>query len=147
MARQNLTDSQILDQVPAARQRAEHAHRTSPHAKQARFDRAHRVVHIILTNGAAFTVPVDLVRALHAASDNELADVQVLPGGVGLRWDRLDSDLSVAHLATVALGANVLLRAAGAAGGSARTAAKARASRLNGLKGGRPRKRGSKSVV
>lgn len=147
MARQTLTDSQILDQVPTARQRAEHAQRTNPHATQARFDRTHRVVHVILTNGAAFTVPVDLVSALHAASDKELADVQVGAGGVGLRWERLDADLSVAHLATVALGADVLLRAAGAAGGSARTAAKARAARLNGLKGGRPRKRASKSVV
>lgn len=144
---QTLTDSKILAQVPAARQRAKHANPTSPHAKQARFDRTHRVVHIVLTNGAAFTVPVDLVSALHAASDKELANIRVGPGGLGLRWEGLDADLSVAHLATVALGADVLLRAAGAAGGSARTAAKSRASRLNGLKGGRPRKRASKSIA
>lgn len=141
MARRTLTDSEILAQLPAARQRAERALRSSPHAQRARFDRAHRVFHVLLTNGASFTVPVDLVQTLHDASDKELADVRVSAAGLGLRWERLDADLSVAHLAAMAFGTEILLRAAGSAGGSARTSTKARAARLNGLKGGRPRKR------
>lgn len=141
MARRTLTDSEILAQVPAARERAERALRTNPHAQKARFDRTRRSFHMVLTNGASFTVPVNLVDTLRDASDRELADVRVGPAGLGLRWERLDADLSVAHLAAVAFGAEILLRAAGAAGGSARTSTKARAARLNGLKGGRPRKR------
>jgi hypothetical protein len=94
----------------------------------------------VLTNGAAFEVPIDLVPALTAASDIELAEVVVGPAGAGPRWKSLDIDLSVATLASAALGATVLLRAAGSVGGAARTRAKKRAARLNGMKGGRPRK-------
>jgi hypothetical protein len=114
--------------------------RTEPHANRARFDKGQRTLHVVLTNGAAFEVPVDLVSALAAASDKELAEVEVGPAGAGLRWESLDTDLSVATLASAALGATVLLRAAGSLGGSARTRAKKRAARLNGMKGGRPRK-------
>jgi hypothetical protein len=72
--------------------------------------------------------------------DKELAEVKVGPAGASLRWERLDTDLSVATLASAALGATVLLRAAGSLGGCARTRAKKRAAHLNGMKGGRPRK-------
>lgn len=147
MARHPLTDPEILAQVPAARKRAERALRTRPHASRAHFDRTHRVIHIALTNGATFTVPVDMVRSLDTASDAELADIRVGPAGHGLRWERLDADLSVAQLVGAAFGADVLLRAAGSAGGSSRTTAKARAARLNGLKGGRPRKHSSKTAA
>ena len=94
----------------------------------------------MLSNGTTFTVPVDLVPSLRQASDAELADVRLGPAGVGLRWERLDEDLTIAGLARVALGREVLLSASGAVGGAARSAAKSRASRANGRKGGRPRK-------
>lgn len=55
-------------------------------------------------------------------------------GGLrALRAGRRDADLSVAGLARLALGARVLLRAAGAAGGMARSAAKAEARRNTSL--------------
>ena len=140
MAKHMVSDADVLAQVSAARRRARRALRTRPHAKEARYDRGRRRLHIVLTNGAAFAVPVDLVAALEEASDADLAHVTVGPAGVGLRWERLDADLSVAVLARVALGAHILLRAAASAGGAAQTSAKRRAARLNGLKGGRPRK-------
>jgi hypothetical protein len=140
MAKRSLSDAEILAQVPDARRRAQRGRRTEPHARRAGFDKGHRTLHVVLTNGAAFEVPIDLVPALAAAADKELAEVEVGPAGVGLRWESLDIDLSVATLASVALGATVLLRAAGSVGGAARTRAKKRAARLNGMKGGRPRK-------
>ena len=147
MAKQTVSDAEVFAQVPAARQRARRALRTEPHATQARYERGHRRLHIGLTNGAVFVIPVDLVTALSDASDRDLAEVQVGTAGVALRWRRLDADLSVAGLARLALGAQVLLRAAGSAGGAARTAAKGRAARLNGLKGGRPRKSAGKRAA
>jgi hypothetical protein len=64
--------------------------------------------------------------------------VEVGPAGVGLPWDALDVDLSVVGLARLVLGSSALMRAAGSAGGSARSPAKAAAARKNGLRGGRP---------
>jgi hypothetical protein len=94
----------------------------------------------VLSNGATLLVPVDLIASLRHASDAELADVRVGPAGLGLQWKRLDEDLSIAGLARVVLGREVLLSASGAAGGAARSAAKSRAARANGRKGGRPAK-------
>lgn len=137
MARRMIRDEDILAQVPAARRRAQAAH---PIAAKVRFERAHRRLHVTLTNGASLIVPIDLIASLRRASDLDLAEVSVGVAGVGLRWERLDEDLSISGLARVALGRQVLLRASGAAGGDSRTAAKVQASRVNGLKGGRPRK-------
>jgi hypothetical protein len=147
MAKRSLSDAEVAAQIPGARTRAQHALHTIPHAREVHFERAHRAFRVVLSNGAALTVPVALIAALRSASDQALADVAVGPAGVGLRWNRLDADMSVAHLATLAFGPGVLLRAAGAAGGSSRSRAKALAARKNGLKGGRPRKRLSKSAV
>ena len=147
MAKHTVSDAEVLAQVRAARQRARRALRTQPHATRARYERSRRRLHIGLTNGAAFVIPVDLIAALRDASDRDLAEVKVGTAGVGLHWERLDADLSVAGLARVALGAQVLLRAAGSAGGAARTSAKGRAARLNGLKGGRPRKSAGRTAA
>ena len=54
---------------------------------------------------------------------------------------------TVAGLARMVLGTQGLLRAAGSVGGAVRTRAKARAARLNGRKGGRPRGASTKSAV
>ena len=147
MTRPSLSDRQVLAQVPAARRRATRARLSTPHADQVRYDRSSRQLHIQLTNGAALAIPVVLVPSLRAASDRDLGDVTVGPAGVGLRWERLDADLTVAGLVRLVLGTQVLLRVAGSVGGAARTTAKARAARLNGLKGGRPRNAAAKSAV
>jgi hypothetical protein len=137
MAKRTVRDAEILAQIPAARRRARVSH---PLAAMARYQRTHRRVQVTLTNGATLVVPIDLIASLRTATDAALADVAVGIGGVGLRWERLDEDLSIAGLARIALGRQVLLSASGAAGGASRTAAKVEASRANGLKGGRPRK-------
>jgi hypothetical protein len=137
MARPTLSDRAILAQVPPARQRARASQAV---ATQARYDRAHRRLHVTLASGATLLVPVALIASLRQASDADLARVRIGAAGVGLRWDELDEDLSIAGLARVALGRHVLLSASGAAGGAARTAAKVRAARANGRKGGRPRR-------
>jgi len=147
MTRPSPSDRQILAQLPAARLRAQRAQRTMPHAEQVRYDRSSRRLHIQLTNGAALAIPIGLVPSLRAASDRDLREVTVGPAGVGLRWERLDADLTVASLLRSVVGTQTLLRVAGSAGGAARTTAKARAARLNGLKGGRPRSTAPKSPV
>ena len=138
MAKRRVSDAEILAQIPAAVARAKRARKAEPHAALAHYDRATRTLHVALTNGGTFSVPITLIPELRRASDADLAQVEVGPAGVGLHWKRLDADLSVAGVARVVLGAATLLRAAGAAGGAARSTAKSEAARRNGRKGGRP---------
>ena len=140
MAKRQPSDSQILAQIPAAVARARRAQRAEPHANAARYDRRTRTLHVGLTNGSTFSVPVVHIPTLRSASDDDLARVAIGPAGVALRWDTLDADVGVTSLAQAVFGARSLQRVAGAVAGSARTEAKATAARLNGLKGGRPRK-------
>ena len=102
MARRTVRDEDILAQIPTARRRAQVSH---PLAAKARYERAHRRLHVTLTNGATLLVPIDLIASLRRATDVELADVSVGVAGVGLRWERLDEDLSMVGLARVAGGA------------------------------------------
>lgn len=136
----SLTDNEILAQIPAARRRGEISLRVDPHARAARYIRRGRMVHIDLTTGSAFLVPVAKLDMLRGASDRELREVEVSPAGSALHWESLDADYSVAFLAELAFGLKTLMRAAGRVGGSVRSPAKARAARSNGRKGGRPRK-------
>jgi hypothetical protein len=138
MARHRVSDEQILAQIPGAAARARLAQRTDPHARAARYDRDDRTLHIHLANGASFSLPVHLIPELKAARAAELEAVEIGPAGVGLHWEALDVDLSVSGLARLVLGSSALMSAAGAAGGSAKSQAKAAAARKNGLKGGRP---------
>ena len=139
MAKKHVSDKQILDQIPAARARARKSLERRPHARDAHYDAATRTLHVRLTNGGGFSLPIAMVSELQNAPKHVIAEVKVGPAGVGLHWEELDVDLSVARLAELVLGRGTLLRAAGASGGSVRSEAKAEAARLNGLKGGRPR--------
>ena len=127
----------------AARARGKASLRTRPHAVAARYSKVAKAVVVSLRNGAAVSIPLAMIPGLAGASDAQLREVLVGPAGVGLHWERLDVDVSVAALAQMVLGTRTLMSAAGAAGGSARSQAKAIAARRNGKKGGRPRKSAS----
>lgn len=138
------TDAEILARIPAATERARNADLAEPRAAAASYDRATGRVRIDLTNGCAFEFPAGLAQGLEGASPDDLAQVEVYPGGEGLRWERLDADLSVPGLLAGVFGGKgwmrQLGRQMGQKGGSARTQSKARAARENGKRGGRPRK-------
>jgi Protein of unknown function (DUF2442) len=127
-------------EISAARTRAARSLRTRPHARTASYSTSARTVTVVLTNGAAFSIPVAMIPGLANAKDADLRAVTVGPAGVGLCWGALDVDVSVVALARLILGPHTFMRAAGAAGGAVRSRAKAIAARENGKKGGRPRK-------
>jgi len=78
---------------------------------------------------------------LEEASDDALAEVEILGLGFGLHWERLDVDLSVPGLLAGLFGTKTYMdRERAAHAGSATSLAKAAAARRNGAKGGRPRK-------
>lgn len=129
----DLTDTEInaaLERDAAARQR-------EPRAAAARYDRQLGRVIVELTNGCTFAFPPRLAQGLENATEDQLAQVEILGTGHGLHWEALDADLSVPGLLAGLFGtASYMARRAG----QARSPAKAAAARANGTKGGRPRR-------
>ena len=138
------TDEEILALIPAARARD----RQHPESlvTQALYDRGAGRIVLELANGCQVAFPTDLAQGLRGADPEDLAEVKVVLGGRALRWDRLDADLLVTGLLQGVFGSRAWMRQVaremGRLGGQARSEAKAAAARLNGRKGGRPRKGG-----
>ena len=141
MAERRLTDTEIVAQIPAARAREARERKQGLRAIGAKYDRAARRVVLELTSGYLFAFPVRAIRALSGATAAQLAAVEIDPSGGVLRWDSLDVDVSVPGLLFSAVGVEERLRHLASLAGRVRTDAKARAARANGLKGGRPSKR------
>ncbi len=120
--------------------------RTEPRACAARYDRTTGRVHVDLTNGCAFAFPARNAQGLEHASDAELAQVEILGLGLGLRWERLDVDLSVPGLLAGLFGTKAYMdRQRAARAGAAKSAVKAAAgaaARQNGAKGAKDAKGG-----
>ncbi|MEP9356351.1 DUF2442 domain-containing protein [Xanthobacter sp. KR7-65] len=129
----DLTDAAI----DAALERGRQAHESEPRAAAARFDRQSGRVIVDLTNGCTFGFPPRLAQGLEAATDDQLAAVEILGNGYGLHWETLDVDLSMPGLMAGIFGTNTYMARRA---GQATSAAKAAAARANGAKGGRPRK-------
>lgn len=111
-----------------------------PRAKTVRYDATRRQVIVELTNGCTFIFPADLGQGLAHATDEELAEVQVLGHGFGLHWEKLDADLSIASLVVGIFGSKSWMKELARRGGASTSTAKSAAARINGGKGGRPRK-------
>lgn len=115
--------------------------REGGYAVSARYDRRRSRVVVALNTGAELAFPPRLAEGLAGASDENLAEIEVSPAGLGLHWPKLDADLYVPALLQGVFGSKKwMARQLGAEGGRSRTAAKVAASRANGRKGGRPRK-------
>jgi hypothetical protein len=130
-----LTDAQI----EAANERGRIARETEPRAVSARYDAKAKRIVVELTSGATFAFPPALAQKLGDATAEELADIEVSPGGYGLHWPRIDEDFSVPGLMNGVFGTAKWMAARA---GRASSLAKAAAARENGAKGGRPRKAG-----
>ena len=129
----DLTDAEL----DAAAERGVAAHATEPRASSAKSDRKARRIVVTLTNGCTFTFPPNLAQGLESANDDALAQVEMLGAGYGLRWEKLDVDLSVPGLLAGIFGTRAYMARRA---GRATSPAKAAAARVNGAKGGRPRR-------
>ena len=109
-----------------------------PRAAAARYERGKIVV--ILDSGVELRFPPSLAQGLAGASPRDLSEVVIEAGGLGLHWPKLDADFYVPALARGIVGSKQWMSHIGQAGGRTRSAAKAKAARQNGAKGGRPPK-------
>jgi hypothetical protein len=115
--------------------------KNQPKAISARYDRRVSRIVVGLDNGLELAFPPRLAQGLEQATPAELSVIEISPLGDGLHWPALDADLYVPALLQGVFGSKSwMARHLGAAGGRARSRAKAAAARENGRKGGRPRK-------
>jgi hypothetical protein len=131
-----LTEEEYL----AAVERGRIADETEPRAVSARYNAKTRRIEIELKNGCLFAFPAEYGQGLRGATPEQLAAVEVWPGGEALHWEEIDADLGVPQLVSGMFGSKAWMRELGRLGGTVQSEAKAKASRENGKKGGRPRK-------
>ena len=114
---------------------------SGPHAVAARYDRRVSRVMVTLSNGLELAFPPHLAEGLADAKPADLAIIEITPAGLGLHWPKLDADLYLPALLQGVFGSpRWMAGLLGRSGGLARTVAKGAAARVNGRKGGRPRK-------
>jgi hypothetical protein len=124
-------------QNEAAIREAREADRIEPRANAATYDSEKGLVLVELRSGFAFGFAPERVPGLDRTSAKQLSKVEISPSGDGLRWDDLDVHVSLTGLVAQAMN---LTEWAPRIMGQTRSPKKARAARINGLKGGRPRK-------
>lgn len=94
-----------------------------------------------LNDGHRHVIPREDLQGLQSATKEQIERVEILGSGTGLHWPELDVDFYVPGLLRGVYGTKKWMAAIGRSGGSVRSAAKKRAARANGLKGGRPRRK------
>src|SRR5271163_2188383 len=112
-----------------------------PIARAARYDSRRGLIVIALEGGCEFAFPAALAEGLANAPRSKLAKIKISPNGLGLHWPLLDADLYVPGLIEGAFGSGRWMQQIGKRGGLSRSASKAKASRENGKRGGRPKER------
>ena len=100
---------------------------------------ANGAIEICFATGVELRVPAKLLQGLERASAAQLAAVEIVAGEM-LHWEALDIDHYLPMLLAGVFGSRRWMREIGKRGGAARSVAKTRAARVNGRKGGRPRK-------
>jgi len=133
------------EQEFAQAQKRMRTRRRAGYAVDARYDRRAGRVIVRLNTGLELAFAPSQTEGLAGASPEELADIEISPAGLGLRWPRLDADVYIPGLLRGIFGSRRWMAAQlGAAGGRARSEIKAASSRANGRKGGRPRTKSAK---
>lgn len=132
----DVTDAELS--AAKARWTEERAARPIPVA--VRFDPGSERIVVDFENGATFLVPARALEGLESATVEHLAEVELL-GETGLHWETLDVDYTIQGLMAGVFGSRAFIEAQ-RRGGRSRSPAKVAASRKNGAKGGRPKKRG-----
>jgi len=127
------------EQFRAANARGAATRSHGPVAQAARYDARRGLIVLTLEGGCEFAFPAALAEGLRGAPRSKLAKIKISPNGLGLHWPLLDADLYVPGLIEGAFGSRRWMQQIGKLGGASRSAAKAKASRENGKRGGRPK--------
>ena len=114
--------------------------KTSP-AVAARYNSHSGRIVVTLQSGVEISFLPAKAEGLENARPAQLREIEITPSGLGIRVPKLDADLYIPALLEGVLGSRKWMAARlGAVGGGSTSAAKRRASRANGQRGGRPKK-------
>jgi hypothetical protein len=129
-------------EIDRAIQRARHL-RDEPHVTQAEYRPGPGLDLLILklSDGRRHVIPRESLQGLQSGTKEQLARIEIVGRGTGLHWPDLDADLYVPGLLRGVYGNKKWMAEIGRRGGSVKSAAKKKAARVNGLKGGRPRRK------
>jgi hypothetical protein len=129
------------DELDAATRRGRRRRATEPIATAARYDRRRDRIVVSLDSGLELAFPPRIAQGLEKAAPAELSSIEISPSGFGIHFPNLDAHLHLPALLEGIFGSRKWMAARlGAAGGRARSAAKSAAARVNGQRGGRPRR-------
>lgn len=132
-------DKETSARIVAAREAGKQYMENEPLAEKAYYDRDLKRIVIHLNNDFMLCISPSKIQGLEGASEKDLDDIEILPPGIGVRWDRLDVDMSVAGLASSIYGSRAWMKELARRGGKSQSPAKVAAAKANGKKGGRPR--------
>jgi len=129
-------------QIVLATEKAKELQLSQPRAVTARYNRrANRIVIQLNTRLEIAFSPQD-AEGLEGAKPAELAPIEISPSGFGIYFPKLDADIYIPALLEGMLGSRSWMASRmGLAGGQSISEAKANAARVNGQRGGRPRKK------
>lgn len=111
-----------------------------PLAVNVQYDSKLRVLVVSLSNGRRLAMPVENLQGLESASPEQIRMYELVGRGTGIHFPALDADFYVPALIEGVYGNRVWMSELGRKGGSATSEAKKQAARVNGARGGRPKK-------
>jgi len=134
------TDAEIREHLKRAREREKLATKIVV----ATYDQRHDMIRVELSTGATLSVPRRSIPGFAKAKPSQLADLEIMPARETLWSETVDDGVLLEQLIVIAFGAQTLGELGGQINGAKKSPARAAASRLNGVKGGRPRKTAAK---
>lgn len=141
LAELGMTEDEFERMHQEARRRGEEELPDELEVKRARYEVSSNRLIVDLANGTLLAVPVDVVPDLAGLATDQLGKVEVTGAGYWLKWGEADVYLPTMELIEMALASEKwMARVAGKLMGKQSSPAKAKSSRENGKKGGRPRK-------
>jgi hypothetical protein len=129
------------ERIDAARSQSRRFQSADRRAVKATYEKKPDLVTLHLDDGVRISIPRQLLEGLQDASPAQLAKVEILGRGTGIHWPLLDVDHYVPGLLNHIFGTSRWMAELGRRGGSATSASKAAAARMNGKKGGRPKQK------
>ena len=127
------------NQIDSAIARARKFGADDPRVIEVHYEMKEDLVSLSFADGLRVSIPRKQLQGLERANQSQLSRIEVVGQGTGLHWPLLDIDHYVLGLLEHRFGTKQWMKEIGRRGGLVKSAAKKRAARRNGIKGGRPR--------